>query len=121
MLKSNRFFESISMAGNEVTKSRRGGRRVGAGRPPNALTKQKALSLRERYPVFPLDHMMMVLNTPDPVVTIPEIPADKLNDADFQRELNKQVQMQRQQAAQFIARKDEMAKAAAPYTGSITA
>ena len=60
-----------------------GGRRPGAGRPPGTPYRrlQDAKSLRERYPVWPLEHLLDVLN--DPQAT--------------------------------NARKDEAAKAAAPY------
>jgi len=53
------------------------------------------LTLRQRYPVPPLEHMLAIINKPD---------IDLSRDAD---------DLQRAKARELTARKDDMAKAAA--------
>jgi hypothetical protein len=49
----------------------RGGRRPGAGRPP-VRHRLDAVSLRERFPVWPIEHMLEVLN--EPRLQLPNFP-----------------------------------------------
>lgn len=44
-------------------KSRRGGARPGAGKKDGPRYQKRLRSFRERYPVFPLEYLMDVLNT----------------------------------------------------------
>ncbi len=72
----------------EIRKNGHGGRRPGAGRPKGSIERFTSSNLkhfRERYPVSPLDHMMSVVNAPPGTPGVTN------------------------------ARRDEMAKAAAPY------
>lgn len=47
-------------------KSRRGGARPGAGKKDGPRYQKRLRSFRERYPVFPLEHLMDVLNSDAP-------------------------------------------------------
>ncbi len=72
----------------EAVKNGHGGRRPGAGRPKGSIERFTSGNLkhfRERYPIMPLDHMMGVVNAPPGTPGVTD------------------------------ARRDEMAKAAAPY------
>lgn len=104
----------------EVVKSNRGGHREGAGRPPNTMPQRKAKSLRERYPVFPLDYMMSVLNAKPPEIEPPVKPKKKPKQSDkafkeamtnYRRELSDYRAM----IAAHAVEKMDAAKAAAPY------
>jgi hypothetical protein len=70
-------------------------RRYAGGTPGGAIIK-RTQSLRSRFPIMPLEHMLGILNEPDLEVD----PDDELS---WKRAANQAV------------RKDEMAKAAAPY------
>ncbi len=72
----------------ETRKNGHGGRRPGAGRPKGSIERFTSSNLkhfRERYPTSPLDHMMTVINAPPGTPGVTN------------------------------ARRDDMAKAAAPY------
>lgn len=100
------------MAMPEIVKSKRGGKRPGAGRPkgiPYAESRPGAnrnKSLRERYPVWPLEHMLSVLNQPD--VIVPKKNGKNGKEIENLEEL-------KVQAEKVAAAKMDAAKAAAPY------
>ena len=56
-----------------TTIERRGGYRPGAGRPPGpGLKRLDAVSLRLRFQLWPIEHMLEVLN--EPAIPHPELP-----------------------------------------------
>lgn len=98
---------------------RHGGRRVGGGRPKgsNAGTSRgnKVMNLRQRFPKMPIEHMLGVLNEPD--IQVPEALAASVNSKNKEEATAAQAEISeiKEDILRQIARKDDMAKSAAPY------
>ena len=85
-----------------------GGRRPGAGRPAGTPYRrlQDVLSLRERFPIWPIEYFLTVLNAPD--IKVPKHPPVNEN---LRERYHKQVAA----AAAQRAEKMEAARNAAPF------